>query len=211
MLKDIHTHHLFAAPEESLVSVCYRDAESDVLKRAVHLAVGIHPWYVTEGDLQLQVEWVKEMLHDKRVLAIGEGGLDKCCITSFELQEKAFRFQIELSETYHLPLIIHGVKCAAELLRLKKEYRPQSPWIIHGFRGKPQQATEYLRHGFYLSFGERYSEEALRITPLDRFFIETDDSKVPVDELYQRVACIREIPLPALEDSVFENINRLFY
>ena len=211
MLKDIHTHHLFAAPEESLVSVCHRDAESDVFKRAVHLAVGIHPWYVTEDDLQLQVEWIKGMLQENRVLAIGEGGLDKCCDTPFDLQEKAFRIQIELAESHQLPLIIHCVKCAAELIRLKKEYRPKSPWIIHGFRGKPQQAADYLRHGFYLSFGEKYAEESLRSVPNDRFFIETDESKVPVDELYRRAASIREVSLSTLEDSVFENINRLFY
>ena len=211
MLKDIHTHHLFAAPEESLVSVCHRDAESDVFKRAVYLAVGIHPWYVTEDDLQLQVEWIKGMLQENRVLAIGEGGLDKCCDTPFDLQEKAFRIQIELAESHQLPLIIHCVKCAAELIRLKKEYRPKSPWIIHGFRGKPQQAADYLRHGFYLSFGEKYAEESLRSVPNDRFFIETDESKVPVDELYRRAASIREVSLSTLEDSVFENINRLFY
>ena len=211
MLKDIHTHHLSCRPEKDLLSVCFQDADSAEFKQAVHLAAGIHPWYVTDDDFQTQTEWVKDIVHDSRVLAIGEGGLDKCCTTPFELQEKAFRFQIELAEVHRLPLIIHCVRCGAELIRLKKEYCPQSPWIIHGFRGKPQQATEYLRHGFYLSFSERYSEEALRITPVDRFFIETDESKVPVDEFYQRAARIREIPLSVLEDSVFENINRLFY
>ena len=151
------------------------------------------------------------MLQEKRVQALGEGGLDKLCDTPMQLQERAFRWLIEQSEKYHLPLVIHCVKCTAELLRLKKEYHPTSPWIIHGFRGKPQQALEYLRHGFYLSYGEHYAAEALKQTPLDKLFLETDESVKGIDEIYQQAATCKEISLKRLEDSVFENINHVFY
>ena len=211
MLKDIHSHHLLSDPEDVLLSVCYQDIEKSELQKAKHLSVGIHPWFITAEDLPVQMEWMQQMLQDARVCAVGEAGLDKRCDTSFELQEQAFRWQIECAESHRLPLIIHGVKCASELIRLKKEYRPSSPWIIHGFRGKPQQATEYLRHGFYLSFGEKYADESLRIVPDNRFFIETDESKVPIQKLFQHAAEVREISFAQLEDSVFENINHLFY
>lgn len=127
------------------------------------------------------------------------------------LQEEAFRWLIECSESHHLPLVIHCVKCTAELLRLKKEYQPVSPWIIHGFRGKPQQALEYIRHGFYLSYGERYAADALKQTPLDKLFLETDESIKRLDDIYQQAATCKEISLKRLEDSVFENINHVFY
>ena len=211
MLKDIHTHHLSSHPEEQLWSCCFRDAGTERIKQAVHLSVGIHPWYLTNEDFSQQTEWLQTMLTDSRVKAIGEGGLDKRCDTPYDLQEKAFRTLICLSEKYQLPLIIHCVKSVAEILRLKKEYKPHLPWIIHGFRGKPQQATELLRHGFYLSFGEKYSEEALRATPIDKIFIETDESQCPIEDLYQRAATLREVPLAVMEESVFENINRVFY
>ena len=211
MLKDIHSHHLFSEPESILFSACCRDITKTNFRQAVHLSVGIHPWYITEEDLPQQISWIETMLKDRRVRAIGEAGLDKRCDTPFELQEKAFRWQIECAEKHHLPLIIHAVKCASELIHLKKEYQPVMPWIIHGFRGKPQQAAEYIRHGFYLSFGEKYSEEALRLVPEQRFFLETDESRIPIHELFQRAAEVRGISLAHLEDSVFENINQLFY
>lgn len=211
MLKDIHTHRLSLHPETQLVSCSYRDRFSTVFQQAVNISVGIHPWYLTEEDYPLQQAWILEMLHDSRVIALGEGGLDKLCVTPMELQEKAFRWLIEISEEHHFALIIHCVKCTAEVLRLKKEYKPKSPWIIHGFRGKPQQAKEYLRHGFYLSFGEKYSVEALEQTPPERLLLETDESFMPIDEFYQRVANSKKISLQELEDSVFENINQVFY
>lgn len=211
MLKDIHTHRLGLYPETQLLSCSFQNHSCICLQQAFHLSVGIHPWYITEDDYSKQVKWVEDMLKDSRVLALGEGGLDKLCSTPMRLQEQAFRCLIEFSEVHRLPLIIHCVKTTAEILRLKKEYKPVLPWIIHGFRGKPQQAIEYLRHGFYLSYGEKFSIEALKQTPLERLFLETDESRVPIDELYQRVAAHKEISLQKLEDSVFENINRVFY
>ena len=211
MLKDIHTHHLSSYPESQLWSCCFRDASSDLLNRAVHLSAGIHPWYLTKNDLVQQINWLEDILSDKRLLAIGEGGLDKLCETPFDLQEEAFRMLIELSEQHQLPLVIHCVKSVAEILQLKKEYKPHLPWIIHGFRGKPQQAIELTRHGFYLSFGEKYAEKSLQAIPLNRIFIETDDSNIDTNLLYQRAATLRQIPLENFEESVLENINQVFY
>ena len=211
MLRNIHSHRLTACPDTELLSCSYRDISTEAFQQAVHLSVGIHPWYITEEDYALQQEWIRQMLHDSRVIALGEGGLDKLCATPMDLQERAFRWLIELSESRQLPLIIHCVKCAAELIRLKKEYKPHSPWIIHGFRGKPQQAKDYLRHGFYLSYGERYAEESLCQTPLDYLFVETDESTVDINSLYKQIAEHKKISLKTLADSVLENINHVFY
>ena len=211
MLKDIHTHQLSLHPETQLLSCSYRERLAMSFQQAVYLSVGIHPWYITEEDYSFQKEWILQTLNDSRVIALGEGGFDKLCTTPLDLQEKAFRWLIECSEEHHLPLIIHCVKCAAEIIRLKKEYKPISPWIIHGFRGKPQQATEYIRHGFYLSFGAHYSEVALKDTPLERLFLETDESSISIEKLYSRVATTKEIAPQTLEESVFENINHVFY
>ena len=211
MMKDIHTHRLTIHRDSELWSCSYKDRSALYVQQAVHISVGIHPWYITDEDYSAQQEWVVQMLRDPRVIALGEGGLDKLCATPMMLQEKAFRWLIERSEENRLPLIIHCVKCTSELLRLKKEYKPVSPWIIHGFRGKPQQASEYLRHGLYLSYGERYAVEALRQTPVERLFLETDESNIEIEELYKRVADCREISLKTLKDSVIENINRVFY
>ena len=69
-----------------------------------------------------------------------------------ELQLAVFKEQVKLSEKLGLPLIIHCVKAMEELLGVK-ESRPQITLIWHGFRGKPEQAVQLLKKGFYLSLG----------------------------------------------------------
>ena len=73
------------------------------------------------------------------------------------------------------PLILHVVKAMDEVLALHRRFSSQIPtWIIHGFRGNAQQAQQYLRHGFHLSFGPHHHPAALQATPPHRRFFETD-------------------------------------
>lgn len=146
-----------------------------------------------------------------QVLAIGEAGLDKLADAPMAVQMEVFEYQARLSVELDKPLVIHLVKAMSELLKLKQQIKPANPWIIHGFRGKPALAEECLRHGFYLSFGEKYQEEALRITPADRLFLETDESSVPVADLYSRAAEVRRVSLAELTEAIRENIAKVFF
>ena len=38
-------------------------------------------------------------------------------------------------------MVIHCVKAFNELIELKKKYRPQMPWVVHGFRNNPVSYT----------------------------------------------------------------------
>ena len=80
-----------------------------------------------------------------------------------------------LSEKNSLPLILHVVKAFPEIIALKKELKPRQPWIIHGFRGKPELAKELHRHGFFLSLGERHNPDAAAIIPAERLLLESDE------------------------------------
>ncbi|MDE7097045.1 MAG: TatD family hydrolase, partial [Muribaculaceae bacterium] len=81
---------------------------------------------------------------------------------------------------------------------IKKDLQPEQPWIIHGFRNKPTIAEIYLKAGCWLSFGEKFSPEALDITPPDRILAETDESDLPIDKIISR-----------LEESVQKNLREL--
>lgn len=122
---------------------------------------------------------LEELVRHPQVLAVGEVGLDKLADAPMDLQVEVFRRQACLAEEVGKPLVIHLVKAVDELLKVKRDLRPSNPWIIHGFRGKAALAEEYLKHGFYLSFGEKYQEAALCRVPADRLFIETDESEFP--------------------------------
>lgn len=170
-------------------------------------SVGIHPWevydlfktYVDNVGTSSSARWtpaMEEALDElmnslvyklqapegKHIIAIGECGMDKLCTSPLPWQEEVFKSQVELSEQYHLPLIIHGVKAQEELVRLKRQLAPRQPWVWHGFRGKPQQMEQLLRAGFYISFGFRYNAASLATCPPEYCLFESDDDARPVTQ-----------------------------
>ena len=186
---DFHTHKV---PAEKEVVAIVEGRET----------WGIHPWKADE-------EFVVPDLSGK--LAIGECGLDGLRGPSMERQEEVFIQQIKLSEEVEKPLIIHCVKALDRLLQLRKELKPKQMWVLHGFRGKPQQLRSLLDAGFFVSFGFAFNEESLRICPIDRLLLETDaDEERSIEELYNNVANLRGINSTNLLEAMTKNYLSLF-
>ncbi|KAA5214760.1 hydrolase TatD, partial [Bacteroides finegoldii] len=162
-------------------------------------------------NLKQQSDFIIEHLPDKRIVAIGEGGLDKLKGASMEIQTAAFMAQMTLSMEYDLPLILHNVRMTDKILAVKKQFRPGQPWIWHGFRGKPEQAEQLQGKGLYLSFGEFYSDEAMRAVSDDRLFLETDESSLDIEELLYRAARVRGVGVETLRETIRRNIQNVFF
>ncbi len=189
MLVDIHTHSAHSKDHSLAVrNLTFNEAE-DFFKsdKQAFCSVGIHPWHVdssSEDMLSKLEEWSK----DNRLIAVGECGLDKNSSAGFENQTSIFEAQIIISEKSNKPLIIHCVGYFNELLELKKKWNPSQLWIIHGFRGKPELAAQVLKSGCALSYGEHFNAESVSLTPIEKLFIETDESKLVISEIYQNIA-----------------------
>ena len=163
----------------------------------VKLSIGLHPWKVDEG-WQGRMALIRRLAGREDVWAIGECGLDKVHKESFPLQMEAFRIQIALAEELQKPMVIHCVRAFDELLMLRRELeatckkvgREPQPWVIHGFRGKPEQAKQMMTKGMLLSFGHQYNIETLRFvfTFSRPFYLETDDLHLSVRQIYEQVA-----------------------
>ena len=206
---DIHTHSIVLCPEQAITSF---SVGMDMLNaNAAHISVGIHPWSLTLNNVDALLDVLYKTLKDKRVVALGEAGLDKLKGGSIETQIAVFRKEVAISEEFKLPMIIHCVKAFNELIELKKEIRPRQPWIIHGFRGKKDLAVELLRHGCYLSFGAFFQEETLRVVPIERLFIETDESEECIEVIYRRIAEVRGVSPEELAEVVNKNVRDLFF
>ena len=206
---DIHTHHLPVHPEDAAIVnslVPTFDVETGLFR-----SVGIHPWELTEHNAGQLLDYLKQQLRKKQFVAAGEAGLDKLAAASMELQLTVFKAQVRLSEEYGLPLIIHCVKAMDELLAVKKEFRPQQAWIWHGFRGKPEQAVQLLKKGFYLSFGEHYPDETMQTVPDERLFLETDNSSLDIEDILCRAAKVRGVEVEALRETIRRNIQNVFF
>lgn len=184
--KDIHSHDI-GRGGCAVINVSPRCE----LRCGVYYSAGIHPWHITEADA---ADWVllDAMATNEQVVAIGETGLDAVRGASAEEQEKAFFRHIMLSERVGKPLIIHAVKTHDRIMAMHRKIQPLQPWIIHGFRGKPQLARELLRHGFYISLGEHFNAETAAIIPDDRLFYETDESRLPINEIVAKIKSFRQ-------------------
>ena len=205
---NIHTH-VSVHPESEILSLAPEELSTD--NRSFYASVGIHPWTLTEENADIQWETLHESIKDKRIVAIGECGLDKLKGPSMELQTAIFKQEATLAENCSLPLIIHCVKAFNELIQLKKEISPCQPWIIHGFRGKLPLTLDCIRHGFYLSIGSRFQADALKAIPLDRLFIETDESEESIESIYQRIAEIKGISQQELLEAINKNVREVFF
>ena len=209
MLLDIHTHHLSEDPSNAVLNCDIKN--QPIPNNAFYISVSIHPWQLTYDNSQLQLEWLLTTLTDKRVIAIGEVGLDKLCTTPFDLQNNIFCNIIDIASQYNLPLIIHAVKTTNELIMLKKQIQPKNAWIIHGFRGKKELAKSLVEQGFYLSFGERYNPQSLQSTPVDRLLFETDESTININYLYEQAAILRGVTINQLKRTTQETMNKIFF
>ena len=204
---NIHTH---LQPQPAYAAIQNRYPETFDAQEEGWFSIGIHPWKVQA--YQQNYPWVllRQQAALPQVLAIGEAGLDKLCDSQLTEQERVFRQQAALAEELSKPLIIHLVKSTDELLRIRKDMRPSMPWIIHGFRGKPAQAQSLLSHGCSLSFGTLYHPESLRLTPLSRLFLETDEADASIESLVEKAAEIKGISVEEMTQTLTDNVNNTF-
>ncbi len=147
-------------------------------------SAGIHPLY--DGDWELAMKGVEQMAGRSQLFAIGECGLDKRCRATLPKQCDFFMRQMALANRFHLPLIVHCVGCWDVLLRLNRQYPPDTQRIVHGFRGKPELAKQLLSAGFYLSFGPKFNAESLSLCPPERRLMETDDTNFSIEMVAKR-------------------------
>ena len=170
------------------------------------------------SDSQIQnISQILRFSNSQILKAIGECGLDRACDSDFELQREVFIKQIELSEQYHKPLIIHAVRSYPDIISIRKETKSNQPWIIHGFNGNEHSAEQLLRHdGIYLSLGdvlfknEKRAERLLDIIPSDRLFLETDVAERSIVEVYEKASLLSGVATDILRKDIFDNFVKIF-
>ena len=192
-LFDIHTHNLKSGKTGCrIINLAFEQAEQVLAEdNEEFFSVGFHPCLL-ESFSESNFDKLRLFANDNRVKAIGECGLDKNSSFDLKTQVLAFEQQIILSETIKKPLIIHCVGRINELLEIKNTMKPAQLWIIHGFRGKPQLAEQILKSGCALSFGEYFNAESVRITPLEKLFVETDESNKSIEEIYSNIIKVKD-------------------
>jgi TatD DNase family protein len=178
-------------------------------------SIGIHPWDVAIIDIEKQIRIVKEYSHKKNILAIGEIGLDKYR-EDFELQKEMFLKQIDIANHVEKPIIVHCVKAYSDLLEILKNKNLKIPIIIHRYSGNKTIAKELLKFGCFLSFGHELFnsksklQKVFKQQPLENIFLETDDSKISIENIYKKASEIKEIDIESLHEAILFNFVNVF-
>ena len=199
-IKDIHTHVLPQEPGTALVCIgC-----GPMPNAQGHLfSAGLHPWDVTGHD-QEAYDNLEKLLSLPNVLAVGECGFDTLRGPSHELQEQAFVRQYELSEQFKKPMILHVVRDFDTVIRLHKQLHPTMPWLIHGFRGAPQQMHQLHSQNLLLSLGPNCNPKSLHQLPPDKLFLETDGN-ADINEVIKIAALSKGVSFEYIEQHLSNN------
>lgn len=196
----------------------------------IFAAVGIHP-HDAEGFKEDDLDELRELSKDERVVAIGEIGLDYYYDNSpRDIQKEVFRKQLELSHELDLPVIIHTRDAMGDTYDILKEFEGRVRGVMHCYTGSVEMAEKFMKLGFYISIAGPVTfknavnvREMAKQIPLERLLIETDSPYLaPVPNRGKRndptnvryvadmLANLKEIQIDKIIEHSRENTVELF-
>lgn len=170
---------------EKIITIgCSLEGSRDAIEIAekfpsVYASVGIHPSDCM-GLPENYIEILSEMSNNKKVVAIGEIGLDYH-YDGYDrnAQIDCFIKQLGLAEKLSLPVIVHSREATADTMDILRKYRPRG--VVHCFSGSVETAREIVNLGMMISFtgvltfkNSKKAVEACKEIPLERIMLETD-------------------------------------
>lgn len=181
------------------------------------ISAGLHPWDIKPESFEKALENLENIAAEEHVKLIGECGLDKLRGPHLDVQSEIFIRQVAIAEQFEKPVVIHCVKAHGELIALYKKHNFKTPMIIHGYNKSPELALQLTEKNFLLSFGEAaLREDRNAIKSLFMlyqmgypFFLETDGSMIPIQDIYHKIANLLKIDTDTLKDVIFASWKKI--
>jgi len=192
-------------------------------------SAGIHPHNARE---ELNIDLLRKLASDPRVVAIGETGLDFYRDWApVDLQYHWFRAQIELAKELKKPLIIHsrdaGKACLETLIELQAQ---EVGGVFHCYSEDIEFAKKLLDINFLISVPGSVTfkkadklREVVKALPVTQLMLETDAPYLAPEphrgkrcessmmlETAKVVARVREMELPELAAQTTNNALKFF-
>ena len=147
----------------------------------IYAAVGSHPDAADEVDDAVLEAYRALCRENPKIRAIGEIGLDYHYEDiPRQVQQRAFRAQMELARELGLPVIVHEREAHEDGMRIVEEF-PEVTGVFHCFSGSAEMARWLVQRGWYVGFtgvltfkNARRALEAATAVPRDRIVLETD-------------------------------------
>lgn len=205
-LFDIHTHN----PKSESTNIYSVRLGIEPIPNGKVCSAGVHPWDIGKVDYQQQIS----TLNNADIVAVGECGLDYSISLDRDIQKSVFEQHIKIAKERDLPIIIHSVKALVDVIKMLKNSDINTA-IFHSFIGSAEQAKEIIRQGWYLSLGPRSLQssrcrEIIKTADLSSIFLESDESREDILEVYKDVAELRNTTLDELKHSIKQNYIKIF-
>ena len=251
---DSHCHIVFSSFDEdrekvaerwrsqgvkALLHACVEPSEIPAIKlmadqfQEMRYSVGVHPLDVHKWQPDTQSVLKKAALDDRRVVAIGELGLDLFKAENLSEQLSILMPQLNLAFELNLPVIVHCRDAAKEMLEVFSNLSQDGccpKGVMHCWSGNVKQMREFLDLGFYISFSGNVTfknavdiHECAKEVPSSRFLVETDSpflSPVPhrgkrnepsfVKHVVERISELRSESFSEIAEKTTQNARELF-
>ncbi len=209
-----------------------KNAVVDIAQRyeGISASVGIHPSDVKEEVVS--VDDLRAWSEERKVVAIGETGLDYYYTREFESQQhESFIRHLSVASEKKLPVIVHTREAREDTIALIKSHGDlESAGVLHCFTETWEMAKQALDLNYYISISGIVTfknalelKEVARKIPIDRLLVETDSpylAPVPyrgkpnepkyVRDVAEYVAELRGVSFSELAEQTSENFFRLF-
>lgn len=196
----------------------------------IYAVVGVHP-HEAEGFKEDDIEVYREMLKNKKIVGVGECGLDyHYDLSPRDVQKRVFHRMIEFADEEKAPLVIHSRDAVEDTLTMLRSLRHGEKTLIHCFTGAKEVARDYLNLGFFLSIGgavtfknARHVVDSVEYAPLDRLLLETDapymtpvpfrgkrNLSIYIENVIRKIAEIKEISPEEVAEVTTKNAKEFY-
>lgn len=195
----------------------------------VYAVVGVHPVDIKKYNDNTEKELEKLALTEKKIVAIGEIGLDYHWMEDpKEIQKDGFRKQMKLAQKVNLPVVIHTREALEDTLNVLREF-PSVGGILHCYPGSFQAVKPFLER-YYIGVGgtvtfknNRKTKELVHALSLDKIVLETDcpyltpvpfrgkrNEPVYTKYIAEEIARIKEIPVEKVIEKTTQNAKKIY-
>lgn len=257
---DVHAHLTDAKYEEDLEEILFNSSENGIEKiisagydvvssqkaielseiyQPIYATIGVHPENVNDFD-EDSIETLKKLSKNKKVVAVGEIGLDYHYFSDLneneiiklkEKQKDIFVKQIELANELELPIVVHSRDAIGDTIEILKTHKPKRASLIHCFSGSVESAKILLQLGYSFSFGgvvtfknARQALDVVEMLPIEKILLETDcpylspepfrgKRNEPKNIVYvaDKIAKIKNLSIEEVALRTTENASLLFF
>ena len=147
----------------------------------IFCTIGVHPHHSSQWSVGSRQKLVSLLASSKKVVALGEIGLDYHYMRSPKgVQMNEFREQLLIAKELDLPAVVHNRESIGELRSIINDEKP-SKLVLHCCTEQWKDVADFVERGYLLSFtgiatfpksGE--IRETIRQCPLECMMIETD-------------------------------------